>query len=74
MINIRSFLACLFHHQGLNSRSVSILSTIITCYFWKLILEINSVLKLSLMIVSWRFLKLQESYVQEMHGEYDEPF
>jgi hypothetical protein len=37
-------------------------------------LNLVSVLVLSLLNVSWRVLKLQESYVQDMHGRYDKQF
>ncbi len=43
-------------------------------FFAKVVLTIVSVLVLSLSDVSWRILKLQESYVQEMHGRYVKQF
>ena len=43
-------------------------------FLQKLMLNIVSVLVLSLSNVSWRVLKLQESHVQEMHGRYVKQF
>ena len=64
----------LFHCQGIKSGFVSILSTFIAFYFEKLMFNLVSVLVLSLLNVLWRVLKLQTSYVQEMHGRYDKQF
>jgi hypothetical protein len=74
MINILFLFSMLFHFQGLKSGFVSIWSTFIAFYFAKLMLHRVSALVFSLSNVSWRVLKLQESYVQDMHGRYDKQF
>ena len=59
--------------QGLKSGFVSLLSTIVN-FFMKVVRIIVSVLVLSLSDVSWRILKLQESYVQNVYGRYVKQF
>ena len=57
----------------LKSGFVSLLSTIVV-FSAKVVLTIVSVLVLSLSNVSLRIFKLQESYVQNVHGRYVKQF
>ncbi len=70
-LTICPILECNFF-QGLKSGFVSLFVNY-GCLA-KVVLNIVSVLVLSLSKVSWRILKLQESYVQKVHGRYVKQF
>ena len=72
MINILSNFSMLCH-KGLTSGIVSILSLILA-FLAKVMFNNVSVLVLSLSNVSWRVLRLQEGYVQDVHGRYVKQF
>ena len=74
LLTFCQILECNFF-QGLKSGFVSLLSTVYAFFILaKLVLTIVSVLVLSLSDVSWRIFKLQESYVQNVHGRYVKQF
>ena len=71
LLTFCQILECNFF-QGLKSGFVSLFVNY-SCLA-KVVLNIVSILVLSLSNVSWRIFKLQESYVQKVHGRYVKQF